>query len=109
MLKQTKSIACTRTNAVTRGTLAYIVPELLPGDMLLQSTSLCDYKMADIWSLGMILFYMLHLDLGPPFLIKLSETGFGVHRNIGESLSNIILKNERPKSSTNYQNTLINH
>ena len=109
MLKQTKSIDCTRTNAVTRGTLAYIVPELLPGDMLLQSTSLCDYKMADIWSLGMILFYMLHLDLGPPFLIKLSETGFGVHRNIGESLSNIILKNERPKSSTNYQNTLINH
>ena len=109
MLKQTKSIACTRTNAVTRGTLAYMVPEVLPGDMLLQSTSLCDYKMADIWSLGMTLFYMLHLDLGSPFLIKLSETGFGVHRNIGESLSEIILKNERPKSSTNYQNTLINH
>ena len=109
MLKQTKSIACTRTNAVTRGTLAYMVPEILPGDMLLQSTSLCDYKMADIWSLGMILFYMLHLDLGPPFLIKLSETGFGVHRNIGESLSEIILKDKRPKSSTNYQNTLINH
>ena len=34
MLKQTKSIACTRTNAVTRGTLAYMAPELLPGDMV---------------------------------------------------------------------------
>ena len=39
----------------------------------------------------------------------MSETGFDVHRNIGESLSEIILKNKRPKSSTKYQNTLINH
>ena len=109
MLKRTKSIACTRTNAVTRGTLAYMVPELLPGDMLLQLASVCDYKMVDIWSLGMILFCMLHPDLESPFLIKLSETGFGVHRNIGESLSEIILKDKRPKSSTTYQNTLINH
>ena len=78
--------------------------------MLLQSASLSDYKMADIWSLGMTLFCMLHPDLGSPFLIELSETGFDVHRNIGESLlSEITLKNERPKSSTKYQNTLINH
>ena len=77
--------------------------------MLLQWKSLYDYKMADIWSLGMTLFCMLDHDLGSPFLIKLSETGFGVHRNIGESLSEIILKDKRPKSSTNYQNTLINH
>ena len=40
MLKQTQSIACTRTNAVTRGILAYMAPELLPGDMLLQSACL---------------------------------------------------------------------
>ena len=52
---------------------------------------------------------MFHPDLGSPFLIELSETGFDVHRNIGESLSEIILKNKRPKSSTKYQNTLINH
>ena len=77
--------------------------------MLLQWKSLYDYKMADIWSLIMTLFCMLDHDLGSPFLIKLSETGFGVHRNIGESLSEIILKDKRPKSSTNYQNTLINH
>ena len=77
--------------------------------MLLQSASLSDYKMADIWSLGMTLFCMLHPDLGSPFLIELSETGFDVHRNIDESLSKIILKNKRPKSSTKYQNTLINH
>ena len=57
----------------------------------------------------MTLFCMLHPDLGSPFLIKLSETGFNVHRNIGESLSEIILKNKRPKSSTKYPNTLINH
>ena len=50
---------------------------------------------------------MLHPD--PPFLIELSETGFDVRRNIGESLSEIILKNKRPKFSTKYQNTLINH
>ena len=48
MLKQTKSIACTCTNAVTRGTLAYVALELLLGDILLQSASLCDYKMSDI-------------------------------------------------------------
>ena len=30
MLKQTKSIACTHTNAVTRGALAYMTPELFP-------------------------------------------------------------------------------
>ena len=53
--------------------------------------------------------FMLHPDLGPPFLIELSETGFDVHRNIGEPLSEIILKNKRQKSSTKYQNTLINH
>ena len=92
MLKQTKLIACTRTNAVTRGALAYMAPELLPGDMLHQSTSLYDYVMADIWSLGMTLFCMLYLDLGPLFLIELSKTGFDVHRNIGELLSEIILK-----------------
>ena len=92
MLKQTKSIAYTRTNAVTRVTLAYMTPELLPGDMLLQSASLCDYKMAGIWSLRMTLFCMLHPNLGSPFLIELSETDFDVHRNIGESLSEIILK-----------------
>ena len=46
MLKQTKSIACKRKNAVTRGTLAYMTP----GDMLLQSASLCDYKMSDMVS-----------------------------------------------------------
>ena len=86
-----------------------MAPELLPADMLLQSTSLCDYKMADIWSLGMKLFCMLHPDLGSSFLIELSETGFDVHRNIGKSLSEIILKNKRPKSSTKYQNTLTNH
>ena len=55
-LKQTKSIVCTRRNVVTSGTLAYMAPELLPCDMLLQSVSLSDYKMADIWSLGMTLF-----------------------------------------------------
>ena len=71
-----------------------MVPELLPGDMLLQSASLCDYKMVDIWSLGMRLFCMLGYDLGSPFLIKLSERGFSVRRNIGESLSQIILKNK---------------
>ena len=109
MLKQTKSIACTRTNAVTRGTLAYMAPELLHGDMLLQSASLSDYKMTDIWSLGMTLFCILYPDLGSPVLIEWSETGFDVHRNIGESLSEIILKNKRPNSSTKYQSTLINH
>ena len=67
MLKLTKSIACTRINAVTRSTQAYMAPELLPGDMLLQSKSLYDYKMSDIWSLGMTLFCMLHPDLGSPF------------------------------------------
>ena len=77
--------------------------------MLLQSASLSDYKMADVLSLGMTLFCMLHPDLGSPFLTELSETGFDVHRNIGESLSEIILKNERPNSSTKYPNTLINH
>ena len=103
MLKQTKSIACTRTNAVTRGTLAYMVLELLPGDMLLQSLRPCDYKVSDIWSLGMTLFCMLHPDLGSLFLIGLSETSFDVHRNIRESLSEIIFKNKkRPKSSTKY-------
>ena len=75
-LKQKKLIACTRTNALTRGRLAYMAPELLPGNMLLQSASLSDYKKADIWSLGMTLFCMLHPVLGSPFLIKLSETGF---------------------------------
>ena len=109
MLKQTKSIACTRTNAVTRGTLAYMTPELLRGDMLLQSASLCDYKMLDIWSLEMTLYCMYHPDLGSPFLTELSETGFDFHRNIGESLSEILLKNKKPKSSTKYQSTLINH
>ena len=85
-----------------------MVPELLPGGMLLQSANLSDYKMVDIWSLGMTLFCTLHPDLGSSFLIELSETGFDVHRNISESLSEIILKNKRPKSSTKYQNTLIN-
>ena len=83
--------------------------KLLPGNALLQLTSLCVYKIADIWSLAMTLFCMLHPDLGSLFLTELSETGFDVHRNIGESLSEIILKNKRPKSSTKYQNTLINH
>ena len=32
MLKQTKSNACARTNAVTRRTLAFMAPVLLPGD-----------------------------------------------------------------------------
>ena len=54
-------------------------------------------------------FCMIHPDLGSPFLIELSETGFNVHRNIGESLSEIILKNKRPKSPTKYRNILINH
>ena len=67
MLKQTKSIARTRINAVTRGTQAYRAPELLPGDMLLQSESLYDYKMSVIWSLGMTLFCMLHPDLASHF------------------------------------------
>ena len=31
-------------------------------------------------------------DLGSPFLTELSETGFDVNRNIGGSLSEIILK-----------------
>ena len=53
-------------------------------------------------------FCMIHPDLGSPFLIELSETGFNVHRNIGESLSEIILKNKRPKSSTKYRNILTN-
>ena len=92
-----------------KGYLACMAPELLPGDMLLQSASLCDYKTSDIWSLGMTLFCKLHPDLGSPFLIELPETGFDVHRNTGESLSEIILKSKRPKSSTKYQNTLINH
>ena len=52
---------------------------------------------------------MLHPDLGSPFLIELSETGFGVHRNIGESISEIILKNKSAKSSIKYQNTLIEY
>ena len=86
-----------------------MAPELLPGDMLLQSACLSDYKMADTWCLGMTLFCMLHPDPGSPFLTELSETGFYVHRNIGESLSEIILKNKRPKFSTKYKNTLINH
>ena len=82
---------------------------LVISDRLLQSASLSDCAIADIWSLGMTLFCRLHHDLGSPFIIELSETGFDVHRKIGQSLSEIILKNKRLKSSTKYQNTLTNH
>ena len=64
--------------------------------------------MAVIWSLGMTLFCMLHTDFGSPFLIELSGISFDVHRNINLSLSKIILKNKKPKSSVKYKNTLIN-
>ena len=77
--------------------------------MLLQSASLSDYKMADIWFLGMTLFCMLHPDLGSLFFTELSKTGFDVHSNIGLSLFKIILKNKRPLCSTKCQNTLTNH
>ena len=40
-----------------------MAPELLPGDMLLQLASLSDYKMADIWSLGMMYGICMMYDL----------------------------------------------
>ena len=60
-------VANSRTNALNRGSLAFMAPELLLQEYLIQSVGIEELKAADVWTVLMTVFVILNPDQKFPF------------------------------------------
>ena len=107
-LSQTRSILSSRTTHVTRGTLGFMAPELLPGPRCLKSAGTNELKQADIWSLGMTIWCLIHPDLDSPFGIEVCDSSFDC-TNPGLSIANKLFSGQRPKTTDLYDNIIVSN
>jgi serine/threonine protein kinase len=95
----TRSLVCTHTSDLYRGSPAYMAPEALL--QLLPQASLSDMMRMDIWSLGMTVFNLINPDIGFPFQEEVSrQEDVSAVEVLQKCVAKEILPTMSPKYST---------
>ena len=75
LLIQTQSFLATRTTNVDQGTVTFMAPEILLNNFLTSGALIPDLLHADVWSLGMIFFWMINPSFKYPFCSEIQSVG----------------------------------
>lgn len=99
-LIQTKTMCQTKTGNIDRGTVPFMAPEILT-DNIFATASLEDFKKADIWAYGMLLFLVINPCLHYPYEIDLKQGGGG--GNAKENIQSLLKQRRKPEGSLKYR------
>ena len=106
MVSQTNALAAnTCRKCFNRGSPAFIVPEIIVPELLLDSASLEQLKAIDVWALLMTIFTCINPDQSYPFLFEI-ESSLRESGKQPVSIEKILIENQRqlktPSSSSKY-------
>ena len=99
IMVQTASIH-TRTAVVNRGTVVFNAPEILLNTFPTPGAGLDDFKKADVWSYGMVIFCLLNPELPYPWSNEVAGNG--------ANFKNIIIEKMHEKVLPSHSNAILN-
>ncbi|KAJ8019088.1 Serine/threonine-protein kinase BCK1/SLK1/SSP31 [Holothuria leucospilota] len=100
---QTQSLLASKTFTVDRGTVPYMAPETLVDDQLLDSASVHDLFLVDIWALGMIFFTLINPNLKYPWIKECRSAGCKSQEDFKKLLKSLLGKKELPSMDDKYE------
>lgn len=102
-LIQTQTMLATKTSTVERGTQLYMAPEIILPEALLQSASMSDLLLIDIWALGMVFFSLINPNIKYPFYMELRSASISSKEGVKKFMCERMRKNEIPETHPKYR------
>ena len=95
---QTRTLVCTKTANVDRGTPAYMAPETILFSDVNMKAAIEDLKKIDVWAYGMVLFKICNPHIRYPYYLDVKNS-----KDKLKAMQTLIKEGRRPTSDSKYE------